>query len=146
VTGRYGYCELGKEIAERVLADTAGALDWTEDAISLTADENGVYRPVRIEQTPGWVQDKEGRTYPEDQVPAGVEPFQWAYQSVAMSFERPLSEEELQQLMRRAEQFPGDESYLEWYADKPLVILGYRLMEEQTTCVYKARYSVSGQA
>jgi len=146
VTGRYGECEVGKEVAERVLAEAAGSLDWTEDAITVTADENGCYRPVKIEQTPGWLQDQEGNHYPEDQVPAGVEPFQWAYQSVAISFGRVLSDEELQFLMRRSELFPRDESYLEWYADTPLSILGYRVVEEQTVQVCKAVYPVADQA
>src|SRR5215469_5557664 len=81
VTGRYGDCEVGKEVAGRVLAAADGTLDWTEEAICQTADESGVYRPVRMEQTPGWVQDREGNQYPEGQVPLGVEPVQWAYQS-----------------------------------------------------------------
>lgn len=136
VTGRYGDCEVGKEVAERVLSEVGGALDWTEEAICKTQDEHGVARPVRMEQTPRWVQDHDGNHYPQDQVPAGIVPFQWAYQSVAISFERTLSEAELLQLMDRAEAFPHDESYLRRYKDTPLAVIGYRVIEEQTmqTC------------
>jgi hypothetical protein len=129
VTGRYGDCEVGQEVAERVLSEVSGMLDWTEDAICQIPDENGVCRPVRIEQTPGWVQDRDGNCYPEGQVIAHVEPFQWAYQSVAISFSRPLDEEELGLLMQRAAQFQ-DQSY-------QVTIIGYRIIEERTiqTCI-----------
>lgn len=144
VTGRTGGCGVGEEIAARVLASVAGALDWTEEAMLRQADEYGIYRPVGITQTPGCVQDYNGQGYPEGEVPADVKIVQWSYQSVAISFQRVLSDEELQQLMRRAELFPSDESYLEWNSDEPLVILGYRVIEAVTTRVYKAAYTVSG--
>ena len=143
VAGRYGDCEVGRDIAERVLSEVSGALDWTEDAICQMPDENGVHRPVQIEQTPGWVQDREGNCYPAGQVPAHVEPFQWAHQSVAIGFCRPLSEEELRLLMQRAELFPQDQSYQQWYADTPLTIIGYRVIEERTTQTCTAVYPIA---
>jgi hypothetical protein len=52
ITGRYGVCEVGKELAESVLPELGHAA-WYEDHVVPEPDEHGTWRPASIWPTAG---------------------------------------------------------------------------------------------
>lgn len=111
-------------------------LDWTEEAVAHLPTEDGIRTPVSCVATPGWVLDGVGQAYRVDQVPSSVEVRLSAIQSVAISFERPLTPAEIQQLQQRAQAFVQSTLYQRRDDGASVVITGYRLVESVTvdTC------------
>jgi hypothetical protein len=59
ITGQYGECEVGKEIAESA-SECIGHLGWWEENIADETDDRDVRRPASIWPTPGWFNDGMG--------------------------------------------------------------------------------------
>jgi hypothetical protein len=111
-------------------------LDWTEEAVAHLPTEDGIRTPVRCAATPGWVLDGVGHAYRVDQIPPGAEARLSSFQSVAISFERPLTAAEVKQLQERAQAFVRSTLYQRGDGGAPVVITGFRLVESATvdTC------------
>lgn len=61
ITGLYGDCERGREIANVArLQIPADVLKWGDDFVCQVADDHGCWRPCSIWTTPGWVNDGRG--------------------------------------------------------------------------------------
>lgn len=112
-------------------------LDWAEEAVAHLPTEDGIRTPVRCAATPGWALDGMGQAYRLHQVPPGIEARLSAIQSVAISFERPLTPQEVQQLQERAQAFLQSSMCQRRKDGAPAVIIGFRLVESATvdTCL-----------
>lgn len=62
VTGQYGDCGVGRNIADSI-SDEIRHLAWWTDHIVQRADEHGTERPASISQTPGWFNNGMGGLY-----------------------------------------------------------------------------------
>jgi hypothetical protein len=142
----YGQCLDESQLVQRELlqhiANTSPmALDWTEETVLYLPTEDGIRVPAMCVPTPNWVIDRSGvaKHSPPDSEEGALP----AYQSVAISFERPLSRRELEQLYERALLFAQSDLY-EQEAGVPITILGYRLIEavtvETCTAVFPEEY------
>jgi hypothetical protein len=123
-------------LARGAIRAAAPDLDWTQEAVAHLPTEDGIRTPVTCVPTPGWMHDGAGQAYRVDQVPPGVEARLSSFQSVAISFERPLTSAEVQQLQERAQAFVQSTMYQRSEGGAPVVITGYRLVESVTvdTC------------
>jgi len=123
-------------LARGAMRAAAPALDWTEEAVAHLPTEDGIRTPVTCVPTPGWVLDGVGQAYRVDQVAPSVEARLSSFQSVAISFERPLTSAEVQQLQERAQAFVQSTMYQRSEGGAPAAITGYRLVESVTvdTC------------
>ena len=123
-------------LARGAMRAAAPDLDWTEEAVAHLTTEDGIRTPVTCVATPGWMLDEGGQAYRVDQVAPSVEASLSAIQSVAISFERPLTPAEIKQLQERAQAFVQSTMYQRGEGGAPVVITGYRLVESVTvdTC------------
>ena len=128
-------------IARGAVRAVAPDLDWTEEAVAHLPTEDGIRTPVTCVATPGWVLDGAGQPYRVDEVPPGVEARLSSYQSVAISFERPLTWAEVQQLQERAQAFVQSDLYQRREGGAPIMILGYRLVESLTVEICTAVFA-----
>jgi hypothetical protein len=121
-------------LAERFRQDYPDAYSWIEDALLELPDEEFGH-PCFIQkfETPGWLNDGYGNMYREDQAP----PFEsmymghawYAYQSVRLTFDRALTENEVAFLCERARAYAEQ--------TRSFVIEGFRLLREErvTACL-----------
>ena len=123
-------------LARGAIRAAAPNLDWAEEAVAHLPTEDGIRTPVTCVPTPGWVLDGAGQAYRVDQVAPSVEARLSSFQSVAISFERPLTSAEVQQLQERAQAFVQSTMYQRRDDGAPVAITGYRLVESVTvdTC------------
>lgn len=72
ITGQYGECGVGSDIADRALPGIQH-FQWWKENIAQESDDNDVYRPALIWPTPGWFNNGMGGHYrdvPENYAPA----------------------------------------------------------------------------
>lgn len=63
VTGQFGECEVGKEIADEVRKREPKLVERLEDLVKSVPDDHGCNRPVSIFPTPGWFNNGMGGHY-----------------------------------------------------------------------------------
>jgi hypothetical protein len=70
VTGQYGECGVGDDLAQQVASEIRH-IGWWNDHIAHEADDRGCHRPASIWTTPGWFNNGSGGHYRDD--PANYE-------------------------------------------------------------------------
>lgn len=65
VTGQYGECGVGDDLAEQASAEIRH-IEWWNDHIAQEADDHGCRRPASIWATPGWFNNGNGGHYRDD--------------------------------------------------------------------------------
>ena len=154
MTGQYGQCEVGKDIAENARRELVsspngdGVLIWCGFYIVKRTDAHGCHRPAAIVPTPGWFNDGLGNHWQEGADPALVAqkyaetarrmvsftppqgPGHWpAYLSVVAWFDKepPVWIRDI--LLTRAKTFLAKPD--EWR--QPVEVTGFRLIEEESS-------------
>lgn len=125
VTGLYGDCSVGEEIALSVQSELAGY----EFDVESRPDDKGCFRPASIYPTPGWSNNGNGKHTPKD--PGLVETYDYpAYNSVAIYFYEKPSEGLIEVMKTRARVFA--KGTLRRLTPGKIKIEGFRLIQEET--------------
>lgn len=144
ITGVYGECEVGKDIADEIESELEGFRDEIDGIIMHQPDERGCSRPCEIVPTPGWINNGMGvnsRINPDDQsTTKGYD----AYNSVGIFLFEIPSDELLQLFCDRAKNFTNyiskkkqeAESTDKYYyaCAENVDIDGFRILQRTTTC------------
>lgn len=72
ITGLYGDCGYAEEIAAIAEQELGTDFEWFKENVIATADEDGTWRPVALEPSPGLLHDGFGNTYSADDDPAEI--------------------------------------------------------------------------
>lgn len=116
-TGHVGECDVGDDQAVLFEEEVGSYGDEIFPNILQVPDDNGCWRPCYIWKTPGRKNDGYGgHSDGEGGYPA--------YESVAIFFESPLTDDQVKLLEERAKKFCDRED---------IQIRGFRILKEQTT-------------
>ncbi len=123
VTGRFGECGVGRDLAEMALKELPDdARQWLTVHVVSLPDEHGCNRPASIWPTPGWWNDGSGKFLPMDSsTPAPPRSYP-AYLSVACFMTARPSDDLLELLRRRTR------AYCDAYLADNFSITGFRLL------------------
>jgi hypothetical protein len=123
ITGRYGDCGVGSDIAEVVLPELRHFYDWYKDKVTQEPDEHGCWRPASI-----WPSPALSGTVPQ-------------YNSVAIFVEEFPPEDVLVEMAARAQAFVNAPVTYEWGV-RPGAILGMRTFEPSYRIEERGSYDV----
>lgn len=88
VTGQWGECDVGKELAQVALQGMSEALqEWAEEGgVTAESDDHGNFRPATIWPTPGFFNDGHGNNWPDEK--KGSEEVRAKYEKVVTDYKR----------------------------------------------------------
>lgn len=147
ITGRYGECGVGYEIA-KFYASQINHLEWFKENIVNQPDEdNGCNRPVSVSVTPGWFNNGYGRHIREG-TPT-IRTKHPAYLSVEIYTHTIPPKEVIEEIIERAKYFclnresiyAETSKYITKENKEPLTFTGVRIVQNTTIeneiCSYK---------
>ncbi len=140
ITGLYGDCEVGKEIAEAARVELGSRFEEFYGKVQNDTDEHGTARPNAMGATPGFFNDGLGNEWPESMAdsPEVLETYQRtakehkhhedvpghfpSYQSVEISFYDRPKPETVELMRERARSYQDQD-------DNTIKVTGFRLVK-----------------
>lgn len=131
-TGMLGECKVGKEEKDKFRQKYGlNFMTKLSEMIESRPDDNGTHRPTTIYSTPGYFNNGMGEEYKEEEWKEGMNKYP-AYQSVGIFFNVKPSQEIIEMIKERAEEFTHGIGRI-GNKQRTMKILGFRMIKETLT-------------